>query len=229
MIEINNKSKLIALSIDINNQPFYRVDCDILALKFNIENIQEIETVIPELKKVLKIKNLPPLMICGCGKEDIDSELLPELINILDRECIISYITEKTYKKILPYIINGSYYAVLKTPIDINLAKELNILSIDMGLSKDKIIMNTDIGALGYGYEYGYSMIEKIKLENDEYLNFPIISEAPLESLKTKEAKESLERKKMMEISSASGAIAAGVNIVVTSNPEIVKTLRGIL
>ena len=224
MIEITNKSKFIALLADINNQPVPKVDCDILALKFD-ENIENSTT---QLKKMLPEINTP-LMICGCGKEETDAILLPELINLLDRQCIISYITEKTYKKILPPVIKGGHYAVLKTPIDISLAKELNILSINLGLGKDKIIMNTDIGALGYGYEYGYSMIEKTRLENDEYLNFPILSEAPLESLKTKEAKESVNKAKMIEITSAAGVIAAGANIVVTANSEIINTLRKII
>lgn len=224
MININKNSKLIAYVTDINNQPIQKVDCDILALKFG----EDIEKSKDLLKKCLPQID-SPLMICGCGKENIDEILLPQLVNILDRECIISYVTEKTYKKILPSVITGNHFAILKTPIDINLAKELNILSINMGLSKEKIIMNTDIGALGYGYEYGYSMMEKIRLEQDEYLNFPIISEAPLESLKTKEAKQSLKRAKMMEITSASGAYAAGANIVVTSTPDIIKTLKGII
>ena len=222
-MEVTKNSKLLALYTE-NFEQNISQDCDILALKFN-EDI--------ELSKVLLKKYLPqiktPLMICGCGKDEIDSLLLPELIKILDRECIISYITEKTYKNILPSVIKGNHYAVLKTPIDINLAKELNIISIDMGLPKNRIIMNTDIGALGYGYEYGYSMIEKVRLEEDEYLNFPIISEAPLESLKTKEAKQSQNRAKMIEITSASGAFAAGANIVITSNADIIKTLQGVL
>ncbi len=223
-MEITKNSKFIAYVADTNNQPLQMVDCDIYGLRFdgNIDNsIKHLKDALPQIKA--------PLMICGCGKESIDEELLPELIKALDRECIISYITEKTYKKILPSVIAGNHWAVLKTPIDINLAKELNIIAVDMGLSKDKIIMNTDIGALGYGYEYGYSMIEKVKLENDEYLDFPIISEAPLESLKTKEAKDSQKRKEIIEIVSASGVIAAGANIVVTSNPNIIETLRGII
>ena len=195
-------------------------DCDILAI--------DIETAKNNFPKTDK-----PVMICG---EDFG----PDFIRSLDRECIISYITEKTYKHILPAVIEGNHYAVLKTPIDINLAKELNILATDMGLSRDRIIMNTDIGGLGYGYEYGYSIIEKIiqERENDEYLNFPIISEASLESLKTKEAKSDqmseswgdLEtRAQMIELTSALGVIAAGTNITVLKNPQNVNIIKGLL
>ena len=226
MININNKSKLIALNMNAGNQPLHKVDCDILALKFDedIEKSKEVlKDILPQIDK--------PLMICGSGKDDIDRVLLPELVKILDRACIISYVTEKTYKDIIPLVIEGGHYAVLKTPIDINLAKELNILCIDMGLEKSKIIMNTDIGGLGYGYEYGYSIMEKVRLESgDEYLNLPLISEAGLESLKTKEAKfGGQKRARMIELTAVSGALAAGANIVLVKNPDNINIIRGLL
>ena len=226
MININNESKLIALNINIANQPLNKVDCDILALKFD----EDIEKSKKLLKNILPRIN-KPLMLCGCGKDDTDRILLPELIKITDRKCIISYVTEKTYKDIIPHMIKGGHYVVLKTPIDINLAKELNILCIDMGLDKSKILMNTDIGGLGYGYEYGYSIMEKIRLENeDEYLNLPLISEAGLESLKTKEAKYGGEKRaRMIELTAVSGALAAGANIVLVKNPDNINIIRGLL
>lgn len=226
MININNESKLIALNINIANQPLNKVDCDILALKFD----EDIEKSKKLLKNILPRIN-KPLMLCGCGKDDTDRILLPELIKITDRKCIISYVTEKTYKDIIPHVIKGGHYVVLKTPIDINLAKELNILCIDMGLDKSKILMNTDIGGLGYGYEYGYSIMEKIRLENeDEYLNLPLISEAGLESLKTKEAKYGGEKRaRMIELTAVSGALAAGANIVLVKNPDNINIIRGLL
>jgi acetyl-CoA decarbonylase/synthase complex subunit delta len=219
MININNESKLIALNINANNQSLPDADCDILAIKFG-EDIEKSKKLLKN--KLSEIEK--PLMICGCGKDDIDRILLPELIKILDRECIISYVTEKTYKDIIPAVIKGGHYAILKTPIDMNLAKELNISAIDMGLSPDKVIMNTDIGGLGYGYEYGYSIMEKIRTEGkgDKYLDFPLYSDASSEALKTKEAKSDdfskswgglNERARMIELSACAGAIAAGANI----------------
>lgn len=207
-------------------------DCDILALRCKISNINEIDSTKLLLQEILPIID-KPIMICGCGKDDIDAELLPEIIQILDRECIISYATEQNYKKIIPYIIKNNHYIVLKTPIDINLAKELNMLSVEMGLNKNKIIMNTDIGGLGYGYEYGYSIMEKIRIEGekgDSYLDMPLISEASTESLKTKEAKTSdAETIRMIELSAVSGVIAAGANIVTAEYPQNLKIIKGLI
>ena len=101
----------------------------------------------------------------------------------------------------------------------------------------DKIIIDTDIGGLGYGLDYGYSTIEKIKLEDDEYLKMPIISFAPFESLKTKEAKSEAfseswgslkDRAKMFEIASATAVKAAGADIIVLHNPDSINVMKGL-
>lgn len=261
-LNISNKSKLFALEINIYNPKdnfeisknyfksenpsdliniAQKTDLDILDLKFNISEKSEIPKAVELLKELLP-KITKPLMISGTGKNDIDETLLPELTKNLDREnCIISFATEQTYKKILPEVIANEHYVILKSPIDINLAKELNILSIDFGLDKNKIIMNTDIGGLGYGFEYGYSIMEKTILEGvkgDNYLTMPILTEAPIESLRTKEAKSDSfssswgtlnDRANMIEISSASSILAAGANIIVMSNPDNITVMKGML
>lgn len=216
-----------------------KTDCDILGLKFNIEDINEVADACNILKKLLpEIKK--PLMIRGVNNDGIDSELLPELVKVLDRPAIVAFANENTYKNIVPAVVEGGHILVLRSPIDINLAKELNILSSDLGQPLDKILIDTDIGGLGYGLEYGYSIMEKVKLEGfngDEYLNMPLISFVTEESLKTKEAKSDgyseswgglKERAEMFEISSASAAAAAGANVIVLNNPDSVRIMKGL-
>lgn len=208
-------------------------DCDILAVKFE-QTFTDFD--FSRLKSINKI-----LMFLGTGDETTDSDFLPAIINDAPhKNCIIGNITEKNYKDIIPHVKSGEHFAILKTPIDINLAKELNILASDMGLPLKKIIMNTDIGALGYGYEYGYSIIEKIIAERqkDKYLNFPIFSDASTESLKTKEATSEdfdqswgnlADRARFIELCACSGAIAAGANIITVKYPENIKILKGLV
>lgn len=214
-------------------------DCDILGLKFNIEGENQINEAISLLKDLLPFIS-KPLMIRSVNNDGIDRILLPELIKILDRECIISSVNENTYKEIVPAAVSGNHVLVLKSPIDINLAKELNILSSDLGLSLDKILIDTDIGGLGYGLEYGYSIMEKVKLEGlngDEYLNMPMISFATEESLKTKEAKSDnypssfgnlKERAEFFEICSASAVMAADASVIVLNNPLSIDVMKGL-
>lgn len=214
------------------------LDCDILGLKFNIEKIEDVSPAVAILKELLP-HITKPLMIRGTNDDDLDKILLPELAKNTDRECIISYACENTYKEIIPYTAD-KHYIVLRSPIDINLAKEINILSSEMGQPLDKILIDTDIGGLGCGFEYGYSIIEKIKLESktDKYLNMPIISFAAEEALKTKETKsENLsqswgnlkDRIVMFETTAASAIKAAGANLIVINHPETLKTMKGLL
>ena len=198
-------------------------DCDIIGLKFT----EDISGGKDALKKYLPLIK-KTLMISGTGNDSVDRELLPELIMVLDRECIIAYADENTYKDIVPLVIQGKHKLVIRTPIDINLAKEMNILTSDLGLPLDKIIIDTDIGGLGYGLEYGYSIMEKIKLEGksgDKYLDMPLISFAAEETAKTKEAKdESLAM--FLEIASASAVKAAGADYIVLTKPDAVSAMR---
>lgn len=209
--------------------------CDILGLKFNISAQKDIIDAKELLKKLLPHIN-KSIMICGINNDELDRQLLPALIDVLDRPAIISFVNENTYKDITPSVIKGGHKLVIRTPIDINLAKEMNILTSDLGLSLEDIIIDTDIGGLGYGLEYGYSIMEKIKLEhNDEYLTMPMISFASEESLKTKEAKSdsfsesygTLEsRTRMYELASVSAVIAAGAEYVVLNYPPNVDTIK---
>lgn len=222
------------------------IDCDILALKFNIpeseldENVKKatelLKTLLPHIKK--------PLLIRGVNNKSTDVKLLPALIEVLDREAIIAFADENTYKEIVPSVVKGGHLLAIRTPIDINLAKEMNILTSDMGLSLDKILIDTDMGGLGYGLEYGYSIMERIKLaaldetNGDKMLNMPLIAFAGEEALKAKETKSDTfpknfgdfkERSIMYEITTASAVIAAGANLIVLEHPESIETLKRLI
>ena len=204
---------------DINKEP------DIIGLKFkgNSNEIEALKKLLPRIKA--------PLMIKGCGDEEVDKSFLPQIINILDRECLIGIINENNYKSIVPSIIKGNHKAIIRTPIDINLAKEMNILTSELGLPLDKILIDTDIGGLGYGFEYGYSIMEKIKIEGnsgDKYLNMPLISFATEETAKSKEAKDP-NLSLYLEITSASAIKAAGADYIVLTKPEAVSVMKGLV
>lgn len=218
-------------------------DCDILALKFNVpeenldENIRKAQELLKELLPHIK----KPLLIRGVNNKSTDIKLLPSLMEVLDREVIIAFADENTYKQIVPNVVQGGHILAIRTPIDINLAKEMNILTSDLGLSLDKILIDTDMGGLGYGLEYGYSIMERIKLaafDGDTMLNMPLIAFAGEEALKAKEAKsdtfsESFGdfklRSIMFEVATASAVIAAGANVIVLEHPESIKTLKNLL
>lgn len=217
--------------------------CDILCISFNF-NENELENILPEIISTLPvfIKDCAkPVMIKGTRNKNIDNILLTKLAEAIEKPSLFAYADENTYEQIIPGIIKNNHVLALHSPIDINLAKELNILSIDAGLNPDKILIDPDMGALGYGFDYSYSIIEKIKtaaFEGDDMLNMPVITFVGDETFKVKEAKTNKftkdwglfeERAVMWEISSASAIIAAGADIIVLSHPKSVETLKDTL
>ena len=182
-----------------------------------------------------------PLILRGANNDSVDLKLLPLLAEFAPKECIISFAQESTYEQIVPIVAKYNHILVLRSPIDINLAKELNILSIDKGMHPDRILIDPDMGGLGYGLDYGYSIIEKIRqaaFDGDTMLNMPVIAFIGEESYRAKEAKSDTfsaqwgdykERAAMWEIAGASAMISAGADIVVLWNPKSVEAITSLL
>lgn len=210
---------------------------DFLAVKFNLteEDIKDGFEKYVEILKEIEKETTKPLIITGSENDEIDEIILPEIIKVLEKPAIVGSVNEKTFKKIIPHC--KKHFVIARTPIDINLAKELNILISDVDFSLDKIIIDTTIGALGYGLDYAYSVIERIKqaaFDGDEYLNMPIIAFVGDEVWKTKETKSQdysqswgilEERAIIWEISTGAAIMSAGANIVVVRHPKTLSTL----
>ncbi len=218
-------------------------DADLVSVKFNITEdnldtkIVEIIKVLPEVFNIIK----KPLILRGANNKNVDKILLPKLAEAAKREIIIAFADDNTYAEIAPAAAKYGHILVLRSPIDINLAKELNILASDKGMSLDKLIIDPDMGGLGYGLDYGYSIIEKIRqsaFDADTMLNMPIMVFAGEEAFKAKEAKSGNfdknwgkfeERAVMWEIATAAPMISAGANVVVLWHPKSISTLKGVL
>lgn len=218
-------------------------NADLISIKFNISetNLEEELTNIKRFLDSLKNKTIKPLILRGANNTTIDKVLVRFLAEQAPSEAIIAFADEETYENIIPSIIKNNHTLVLRTPIDINLAKELNVLSSDKGLSLDKILIDPDMGGLGYGLDYGYSIIEKIRLagfDGDKMLNMPIIAFVGEESYRAKEAKSNTfsdnwgyfeTRSSLWEIAGVSALISASANIIVAWNPKTIDTIKGLL
>ncbi len=217
--------------------------CDLICIHIEVQENKietELSQIILNLKMILK-DNQKPIIIKGSDSKNTNKLLLSEIAKEIDSQLIIAYAEESNYENIIPNTIKNNHILALRSPIDINLAKELNILSSDCGLDSNRILIDPEMGALGYGLDYAYSIIEKIKqagFDGDTMLNMPIITFVGEETFKAKEAKSSNfnenwgeyeQRAIMWEISTASAVISAGANIVVLYHPESIKTLKEIL
>lgn len=122
------------------------------------------EQAVEAVDKVLKASGLP-LIVFGPGQPDPDNELLVEISNKFKGERLLLGVCEdKNYRTIVASAMADGQLVVAKTAMDVNLAKQLNILITDMGLTAENIVMDPTTGALGYGFEYGYSVMERLRI-----------------------------------------------------------------
>lgn len=170
-----------------------------------------------------------PLIIIGCGDDVKDNLILPACSQAAkNQRCLIGCAVQDNYKTLAASVLADGHSIIAESPIDINIAKQLNILISDMGLSLERIVMNPTIGALGYGLEYAYSIMERARLaalSGDKTLACPFICFVGQETWKTKEAK-STKQGIAWEIITASSLIQSGADLLVMRHPEAVKKVN---
>jgi acetyl-CoA decarbonylase/synthase complex subunit delta len=126
------------------------------------------------------------------------------------------------------------------SPIDINLAKQLNILLGNLGVADDLITMDPTVSGIGYGIEYCYSVMERIRMaaltQQDEKLQFPLICNVGREVWKAKETKiteaedpklgDAGKRGILLEAMSAMCLLVAGADVLIMRHPEAIKLIK---
>ena len=172
-----------------------------------------------------------PLIIIGSGDDAKDNLVMPACSEAAKSErCLLGCATQENYKTLAASALADGHSIIAESPIDINIAKQLNILISDMGFALDRIVINPTIGALGYGLEYAYSIMERGRiaaLSGDKTLSSPFICFTGQESWKAKEAKGGDEQGVIWEIITASSLIQAGADILVMRHPEAAKRVSG--
>jgi acetyl-CoA decarbonylase/synthase complex subunit delta len=191
------------------------------------------------VQKVLSAVDLP-LIVIGPGVAEKDNDVLPAASDAAKgQRIVLGNCEEKNYRTIGAVCLSDGQIAVAKTPLDINLCKQLNIMLSDLGVPADSIIMDPDTGALGYGIEYGYSINERLRLAalgGDAMTSFPIINHAGGEVWRQKEARTGEgvpaawgnheERAVVWEEVTATAVINAGCDIVVMCHPKAIEQVK---
>jgi acetyl-CoA decarbonylase/synthase complex subunit delta len=197
------------------------------------------EGAVASVKSVLAACGLP-LIVFGPGQADVDNIVLVAIAEATKGERLVLGICEdKNYRTIVATAMANGHLVNSRTPMDVNLAKQLSILVSDMGMPTDRMIMDPTTGALGYGIEYGYSAMERLRLaalQGDSMTQFPLLVTPGFEAWKTKEAKvnegvpeswgEWQERSVNWETLTAISLLESGADIVVLRHPESVKRVK---
>jgi len=197
------------------------------------------DAAVAAVRKVLEASGLP-LMVFGPGQVDIDNELMVPIADAFKGERLLLGLCEdKNYRTIVASAMANGHLVNARTAMDVNLAKQLNILINDMGLPLERIIMDPTTGALGYGFEYGYSVMERLRmaaLQGDSMTQMPMLVTPGEECWKTKEAKvgvdvpeswgDWLERSITWETLTSVMLLEAGADILTLRHPESLRRTR---
>jgi len=172
-----------------------------------------------------------PLVILGCGDDDKDNLILPACCEAAKGErCLVGSAVQDNYKTLTAAVLADGHNIIAESPIDINIAKQLNILISDLGLALERIVINPTIGALGYGLEYAYSIMERARLSalsGDKMVALPFICLAGQEAWRAKEARaDSKERGIIWEALTATALIQAGADLLVMRHPQAVEKVN---
>lgn len=194
------------------------------------------------VRKVLNATGLP-LAVFGPGQAEKDNELIvPVAEEGKGEKLLIGVCEDKNYRTIVAAAMANDHLVTSKTPMDVNLAKQLVILIHDMGMPLERIVMDPTTGALGYGIEYGYSVMERLRLaalQGDSMTQQPMIVTPGEEAWKAKESKvgegvpeswgEWKKRAIYWETLTATPLIHAGADVIVLRHPESLKKVKGMI
>jgi acetyl-CoA decarbonylase/synthase complex subunit delta len=192
------------------------------------------------VKKVLGAIDVP-LIIWGTASVEKDEEVLKKIAE----ECqgdnlILGPVEDKNHKGIGAAAMGFGHTVIASSPIDVNLAKQCNILLENLGMPAERMIIDPTTGGLGYGLEYSYSVMERIRMaalaQGDDKLQFPLINNLGNEVWKCKEAKQPAEeapllgdpekRPILMEAVGAVVYLMGGSNVLMMRHPESIRLVK---
>ena len=200
------------------------------------------EKAVAATRKVLAATGLP-LIVMGPGQVDADNELLvPVAEAAVGERIVLGVCEEKNYRTIVAAALAHGQLVIARTAMDVNLAKQLNILISDMGLPLDRILMDPTCAGVGYGMEYGYSVMERLRLaalQGDSMTQLPMIVTVGYEAWRQKESKvgegvpdawgDWEERAINWETVTASTLVESAADIVALRHPESVRRIHAMI
>nr|MDJ0803893.1 acetyl-CoA decarbonylase/synthase complex subunit delta [Desulfobacterales bacterium] len=220
----------------------YGAEMIVLQLKSTDPNGQDAspEDAAAVVKKVLAAINVP-LIVWGTANPQKDEDVLKKVAEETQgEELILGPVEDKNHKGIGAAAMGFGHTLISSSPIDVNLAKQVNILLENLGMPMDRVIIDPTTGGLGYGLEYTYSVMERLRMaalnQGDDKLQMPIINNVGNEVWKCKEAKQDADeaptlgdpekRGIMMEAVTAVSYLASGADVLIMRHPESIRLTK---
>ena len=187
-------------------------------------------------KKVLAAVGVP-VILWGSGSDEKDNAVMPKVSEAAKGEkVLLGTVTQDNYKSLTATALADGHLLIAQAPLDINIAKQVNILVSDMGFPLESLVMFQTTGTLGYGMEYAYSIQERERLAaltGDKLMAAPVICDVGYETWRCKESKADLpqwgdaaKRGPLWEATTAVSLLQSGVDIVRMRHPAAVAVVK---
>ena len=199
-----------------------------------------VEELVAIAKEVADAVDLP-LVVEGCKNVEKDAELLAKVAEALQGKNVLLLSAKEENYKAIGAAAGLAYDQKVgaESAVDINLAKQLNVVTTQLGVKPESIVMNVGTATAGYGYEYVVSTMDRVKAaalsQDDAMLQMPILTPVASETWNVKESVASEEdspewgsreeRGISMEIMTAAADLVSGSNAVVLQHPQSVATI----
>jgi acetyl-CoA decarbonylase/synthase complex subunit delta len=219
---------------------------DLISLKLvgadpagNNASADDCAKVVESLLKAVDV----PLIIWGCGDDEKDNEVLPACSQAAKGEnCLIGSAKESNYMTVVAICKADRHKIIAEAPVDINIGKQVNILLQDAGFDLKDVVMFQTTAALGYGFDYVYTILERARqagLKGDNLMAMPQICDVGGEVWRIKEATvdddvlpgwgKLAKRGPAWEATCAGVYLQAGADILIMSHPEAIKIAKKII
>ncbi len=214
-------------------------DADLICLKLHSTNpegenktAEEAASTIGRVLEEVKV----PLIVYGCGHEEKDAKTMEKVSNLASQErLVLAPAEENAYKTISAAAMANHHAIIAFSNLDINLAKQINILLTDFGVKLDDILMDPLMAGLGMGLEYSYSVNERIRLAaltGDRMLQVPMVCdtnsawEAREATDETLDFGSPLERATWWEVATGLAALNSGADLLIVRGPQAAMILK---
>ena len=183
-----------------------------------------------------------PIVILGCKNMEKDGELFTKIAEALQGKNVLFMSAKNEDYKTVGASVGLAYGQKVgaETADDINLAKQLNIMLKGVGVKAESIVMNIGTAAVGYGYEYVASTLDRVRAaalaQSDADLQMPIIAPVSTDTWGVKESVATEEdvpewgdmeqRAIGMEVSTAAANLTGGADAVIMRHPAAVATIK---
>ena len=198
------------------------------------------EDAVKSVKKVRAAVDVP-LIVWGCANVEKDEAVLKKIAEECQGENLfLGPVEDKNHKAIGAAAMGFGHSIIASSPIDVNLAKQINILLENLGMPTNRMLIDPTTGGLGYGLEYSYSVMERIRMaalaQGDDKLQLPLVNNLGNEVWKSKEAKQGAKdaptlgdperRGILMEAVGAVAYLMSGSSILFMRHPEAVRLVK---